>query len=574
MSDFFLKSGAGAIPYSNRAWSLGEKMVPVSGDSTTNASIAKAAVWEVTTAGTSTATPTWPASVTYDTTTVTQNGVVWKARKPGYSSGSTVDWSFATIYLSHLAFAMNLEGTTARGLVSNNHAESISTNAWTATFPGTVSAPSQILCVNDNVTSGFTLATTATVTTTGANGMGINGSFLTYGISFACGTGATGGNLTLSNTGSAWQRYLNCAFSVPASAGNLIVLGGASSSGSASIEWDNCNYNAGVAGCRINLSRSRFRWRGGAATFTTTSPTAIFAATSNAFPFVALVEDCDFSALNSAMNWLATQAVGAGALHVRRCRTPWSADSGNIYVAAPTEAGTHVQLDDVSSVGATAQRQSQNAWGTITNVDIARSGSDATSAWKLSASAIASSINGLQSEVSAEPNSVTGSGITATLEIIADAAAALDNSQVHLRASYYGSAAHTQGGIATTAPGVLDTPTALTTSSAAWDASPTMASRTNSAAYALHSIFKIASNPGRLFFCTVAGTAAGSEPGGYATAADGDTIVDGTATFRAGRRYSITTPSFTPQLAGPVWWSAVVSAASLDVYVDRVVTLQ
>src|SRR6188508_3468017 len=99
MASFYLKSGAGAIEYSNRAWTLGEKMVPARADNSTNFAVARKWVWEVTTAGTSSATPAWPAvSATQDVTTVTEaGGVIWTARKPGFSTGSTASWAFAGI---------------------------------------------------------------------------------------------------------------------------------------------------------------------------------------------------------------------------------------------------------------------------------------------------------------------------------------------------------------------------------------------------------------------------------------------------------------------------------------------
>jgi hypothetical protein len=68
------------ILLANRAWALGEIMAPALGDVSANVAVARGYAWEVTTAGTSTGTPVWPAAVTVNTTTVTQNGVVWTAR--------------------------------------------------------------------------------------------------------------------------------------------------------------------------------------------------------------------------------------------------------------------------------------------------------------------------------------------------------------------------------------------------------------------------------------------------------------------------------------------------------------
>lgn len=56
---------------------------------------------------------------------------------------------------------------------------------------------------------------------------------------------------------------------------------------------------------------------------------------------------------------------------------------------------------------------------------------------------------------------------------------------------------------------------------------------------------------GRVWFCTVGGVTASSEPAGYATANDGDSVVDGTATFTAMTRYKIT-KTITPAARGVV----------------------
>lgn len=81
------------------AYSLGDRMQPLITDTSTNHAVAKRYVWECTTAGTSGASvPAWSASYTVDSSTITDGTVTWTCRAPGYSSGSTVDWSFASIY--------------------------------------------------------------------------------------------------------------------------------------------------------------------------------------------------------------------------------------------------------------------------------------------------------------------------------------------------------------------------------------------------------------------------------------------------------------------------------------------
>lgn len=86
------------------AYALGDRMQPAITDTSTNHAVAKRYVWECTTAGTSGASvPAWAASYTVDSSTITDGTVTWTCRAPGYSSGSTVDWTFASIFVSYTA---------------------------------------------------------------------------------------------------------------------------------------------------------------------------------------------------------------------------------------------------------------------------------------------------------------------------------------------------------------------------------------------------------------------------------------------------------------------------------------
>ncbi len=88
-------------------YALGARMQPAISDASTNHAVAKRYVWECTTAGTSGgAVPAWSASYTVDSSTITDGTVTWTCRAPGYSSGSTVDWTFAGIFLSYLQSLM------------------------------------------------------------------------------------------------------------------------------------------------------------------------------------------------------------------------------------------------------------------------------------------------------------------------------------------------------------------------------------------------------------------------------------------------------------------------------------
>lgn len=98
-------SGSGVTQRANStAYSSGARMQPSATDTSTNHTVAKRYVWECTTGGTSGGSvPAWSASYTPDSSTITDGSVTWTCRNPGFSSGSTVDWTFASIYVSFTA---------------------------------------------------------------------------------------------------------------------------------------------------------------------------------------------------------------------------------------------------------------------------------------------------------------------------------------------------------------------------------------------------------------------------------------------------------------------------------------
>src|SRR5262249_22040430 len=99
--------------------------------------------------------------------------------------------------------------------------------------------------------------------------------------------------------------------------------------------------------------------------------------------------------------------------------------------------------------------------------------------------------------------------------------------------------------------------------------------RQNSHAYSLGNTIKVPDNTGRVFFCTTAGTTAGSEPAGYASAIDGGSVTDGSAVFRAGCRFSmsVTLSAPQPQLAGYLYGTIKAAQASQTFFVDPVLNL-
>lgn len=186
MATYYVDSGAGALEMIARTWASGELMVVAKTDVTTNHLIAKQWIWECTTPGTSTGTPTWPASVTDDVTTVTETGgVVWTARAPD-------NWTHAMPGLYWLA-----ANTTTKKLVAGDRVYMKSTHskmynestdlncggnkadAWTHIMSVDVSL-NPTVGAREKVTDGMTLT--------------ITGKIWVYGVEFYIGNGGNSNN--------------------------------------------------------------------------------------------------------------------------------------------------------------------------------------------------------------------------------------------------------------------------------------------------------------------------------------------------------------------------------------------
>ena len=187
-------------------------------------------------------------------------------------------------------------------------------------------------------------------------------------------------------------------------------------------------------------------------------------------------------------------------------------------------------------------------------------------AWQIVTTGEASWALPFESIASGKMNNVTGSALTVTVEGIANTSALPQNDEIWIDVGALTDATYPLGSIARSArANGLTTPANYATSTAVWGG--TAPTRANSTAYALGAPIALASNPGRVFFCTTAGTSNGSEPAGYASAVDGGSVTDGTAVFRAGWRFKMTA-SITPQMAGPISMRVQAAEPSQTWYID------
>lgn len=530
------------------------------------------------------AEPTWNTSALGNTTvdsgaTWTYIGLVssftaaWANPHARLNAATNISWMQNTATLPQVIYVSQDHAESSSGVSFQNHG-SINPNNGT---------PLSIICVNKAgslppVTAD--LRTTATVTATTSSSMTIgNGAFrFCYGINFFSGNSS---NVTINFNGDQSDKfYESCTFTLTtgSAAGAALTF-----NFHGQVKFKNCTFSFTNAGHSLQASASWAEFDN--CTFSGTSPTSSFLSTDNFTNFV--FRGCDFSAW-TGMN-VHTGANGTGTMlaQFRDCKLPSGFVTGDVLANGVTTVSEQIVVSRCNVAGTSNPWQylQNDANGTLTaDAIIARAfgAQDAATAisWKTVTKTACTGANcsDLRPPLIAEWNTVTGSNVTATIFGLYNGAALPTNDACFIDVDYMGTSGTTLSVrqssrvgdyLPTTTPGNT---TADSTSD--WTAG-TVAARANTHAYSVGDTIKLASNPGRVFFCTVAGTSAGSEPGGYATAIDGGSVTDSGATFRAGVRFKmaviLTSPQ--PQAAGNVYCQIKFSIPSVTVYFDPLLTL-
>lgn len=418
MTAFYLKSGSGVTEFAQATvYAAGARIVPALADAGSNYLVARRWVWECTTGGTSAgANPTWPASVTQDVTTVTSGTAVFTARRPGYSSGSTADWSFAAIYLNYLA-GLGASGDVV--YISNNHAE-----AYGAAISMGVAGVAYV-CVDDSVAPPSAVSTGASVSTVGefALAVGANTSASFHGIDFICGVGAAGALSLATNA----FKFVNCNFTLASS------NGGARINTNSAREWINCGVKFSAAGQGLQVTPG-FHWRGGSLLSGGVSPNNLIA-TYSGDPQI--LENLDLSSGSTSMN-LAINAGQSQQVTFRNCKLPsgWTGTFGLPVVGAS-------QYFACGASGAAYSFLRRMLFGDVSHeTTLVKTGgaSDGVTpiSWKFVSSASPLWPNtALEAQQLVRWNDSTGVPITVSMDFLRDSATGLTNKELWLEVSYY-----------------------------------------------------------------------------------------------------------------------------------------
>lgn len=378
-------------------------------------------------------------------------------------AGTGADWTNAYTTLSA---AMSGKAAGDTFYVSNHHAESTA-SAVTLTSPGTQTSPCWIYCVSDAAIPPTALATTATISTTGANSITLLGMVgVCYGITFQAGDSSNSASINLSSsgtTGLSWN-FDTCVFSLTnTNTGSQIVFGVISA---VVIQWRNVTCKFGSNQQNI-VARVPFVWTGGSIDPAGQAPVLLINPITTA---QAVITGVDFSALGSGCALVRTNTAWM-AIDFQRCKL-----GASVGILSGTIAGQgyqDVRLSNCDSANTNYRYYRQNFFGSISHeTTIVRTGgaSDGTTAISRKMVSTANTTFGtpLETDNMIVWNEITGSSITCTCEIVNDGTT-LKDSEVWLEEDYLGTSGYPLGVITSDrAADIFATGVSQTSSSVTW----------------------------------------------------------------------------------------------------------
>ena len=361
------------------------------------------------------------------------NGSTWALAKATVAGAIAIASSGDTIYVSHV------------------HAES-QASALTWSVNSSVAFPIKIICVNDGAAPPTAQATTATVTTTGANGQIIGagtGGLYIYGITFNVGSGASRADIEIGQPSAADLDVTcdSCVFSlVNTNTGSGIYPSAYNASSACRTTLINCQIKLGHADQDVRLSNSLRIVGGGYAAGTAAAVLALTPSLVTT-PYVGgrcLVEGFDFSLGATALVLTTPPTYVKPSPYIfRNCKLPASW-SGTLCGAGSNAA--RVEMYNCAAGAVNYALWVEEPGGSIRHeTTIVRTGgaSDGVTplSWKIAASSNCGYLGtNLRTPEIAVYNTST-SAKTLTVEIIRDSLTNLTDKEIWLEVSYLGSSA-------------------------------------------------------------------------------------------------------------------------------------
>jgi hypothetical protein len=396
---------------------------------------------------------------------------------PGYvrsTDGSNADngstWALANLDLTG---AMADASAGDRIWVSDNHAESTA-SAITITCPGTQAAPCQLLCGDDAAEPPTALATSGTVSTTGASAITVNGALYCYGLTFSNGVGgASSSQMLFANVSGSRQVYESCKFYIGTTQTASVYMRFCATTFAAesSVKLQSCEWKFAASAQGIRLGDGTFEANGCSIASGGTSPSALITDTSTSAR--AQFSGCDFSNASAGVNLCAASLVG-GQVTFRDCKMPTSW-SGSLTAGAPSGASFRAELYNCDASGADTNYRIwiEDYAGTLRESTTVYSDANTETApisWKITTTANAEypTIHFVAPEIH-KWNDTVGSAITAHVEIVHDGASAFTDGEIWVEMMYLGTSTQSLGTwISDAKADILATAAAQATSTQAW----------------------------------------------------------------------------------------------------------
>lgn len=352
----------------------------------------------------------------------------------GSDADNGTTWALAKATLTGVA-AIDTAGDEI--WVSQVHAETTAA-AIAFSWAGTVVSPTHILCGDDAAAPPTALATTATVTTTGASDITIDnsGHVYCYGISFLCGSGAVTASIVL-NIGNVKTEYESCSFQLVSTGASSLIDFSGGANGHAIL--NNCTFKFGATGQKLsNSTRGTFEINGGSIL---AGSSAITVLTSLVGVSKWVFSGFDLSNAGATISIAASTAAGNTVI-LRNCKLPASW-SGSVNSSTPGLASVF-ELYNSDSADTNYRYQRKTQFGIIdgeTTVVATGGASDGTTpiSWKMATNADAEwRHQTLNSGEIVQWNETVGSALTATIEIVHDSVTNITDREIWIDVQYLG----------------------------------------------------------------------------------------------------------------------------------------
>lgn len=373
----------------------------------------------------------------------------WYVNSAAAGTGAGTSWVNACTTMA-AAIALSAAGDDFN--VLSTHTETFGVNT-TLTFKGTAAAPNRVFsCGNTNApATASDLTAGASLATSGAFTLTLDGYAYFYGFTITCGSGANGPTLTMCS-GSSRQVYDTCAVVLGGTSAQSMQIGTASAGNE--VVWLNTTYQVSAAGTKFKCNGS-FLWTGpSSAHVGATIPTTLFGPSTNSAGVV--LDGVDLHLLAGASTLVGSGTGSRNPFTLINCRL-----SASLLAVAATPTGPGFNptfLIDCDSGTVNYRLEKYDYPGTQTtdavHVKTALAGaSDGTTpvSHKVVTTANANRQTPFQLIDVVAWVDTTGTSKTATFEVLTDNVI-LTNADIWVEANYEGNASYPQASIATSGP--------------------------------------------------------------------------------------------------------------------------